>query len=103
MWHTSGARGAAAREARVAGLDQFGGAVLFLGAGLWLAWMLGGALVSRRRAAAVSRWAHAEVRPYGKQLELRWVTTARFELTVTDARAPFKQLALTGHLQARAI
>src|SRR4051812_32600948 len=82
MWHTSGARHTAAGEARRVGLDQIGGVVLFFGAGLWLACMLGGALVARRRAAAVSGWAYAEARPYGKQLQLRWRTTSRFELTV---------------------
>jgi hypothetical protein len=74
----------------VAGLDQIGGMLLFLGVGLWVAWLLGGTLINRRRAAAISRWAYAEAKPYGKQLYVRWITLAAFELTVPEARAPFQ-------------
>jgi hypothetical protein len=85
----------------VAGLDQIGGMLLFLGVGLWVAWLLGGTLINRRRAAAISRWAYAEAKPYGKQLYVRWITLAAFELTVPEARAPFQQLSITGFLQSR--
>ncbi len=101
MWHTSRARPNGHGEGAVEGLDQLGGALLFFGAGLWVAWLLGGTLINRRRAAAVSRWAYAEARPYGKKLFVRWITMAAFELTVPEARAPFKQLSLTGFLQSR--
>ncbi|HLH21224.1 MAG TPA: hypothetical protein VK066_01780 [Chloroflexota bacterium] len=82
-------------------LDQIGGILLFFGAGLWVAWLLGGTLINRRRAAAVSRWAYAEARPLGKKLYVRWITMAAFELTVPEARAPFRQLSFTGFLQSR--
>ncbi|HEY7060902.1 MAG TPA: hypothetical protein VII06_05435 [Chloroflexota bacterium] len=83
------------------GLEAYGGTLVFLGAGVWVAWLLGGTLLNRRRAAALSRWAYAEARPYGGKLYVRWLTMAAFELTVPEARAPFRQLSLTGFLESR--
>ena len=82
-------------------LDPLAVPVLFLGAGTWIAWLLAGTLVNRRRAAAVSRWLYAEARPYGAKLYIRWITLAAFELTVPEARAPFRHLSLTGFLESR--
>jgi hypothetical protein len=85
----------------VDGVDSLAAAVVFLGAGAWIAWLLVGTLVNRRRAAAVSRWLYAEARPFGERLYIRWITLAAFELTVPEARAPFQQLSLTGFLESR--
>ena len=82
-------------------LDQVAVPVLFLGAGTWIAWLLVGTLVNRRRAAAISRWLYGEAHPYGAKLYIRWITLAAFELTVPEARAPFRQLSLTGFLESR--
>jgi hypothetical protein len=82
-------------------LDQFGGALLFLLAGGWVAWLLIGTLVNRRRAAALSRWVYQEARPYASKLYVRWITMAAFELTVPQARAPFRDLAFTGLVESR--
>ena len=83
------------------GVDQIGTIVVFLLAGGWVAWLLGGTLVNRRRADALARWVYVEAKPYGDKLYVRWITLAAFELSVPEARAPFKTLAITGFLQSR--
>jgi len=85
----------------VEGLDEVGGALLFILAGGWVAWLLIGTLVNRRRAAALSRWVYQEARPYGSKLYVRWITMAAFELTVPQARAPFRDLAFTALVESR--
>jgi hypothetical protein len=85
----------------VEGVDQVGTVVVFLLAGGWVAWLLGGTLVNRRRAATLARWVYGEAKPYGAKLYVRWITLAAFELTVPEARAPFRTLAITGFLQSR--
>jgi len=83
------------------GVEALGTALVFVLAGGWVTWLLLGTLVNRRRAAALSRWAHAQARSYGSKLYVRWITLAAFELTVPEARAPFRELSVTGFLQSR--
>ncbi len=83
------------------GLDQLGGTLVFLLAGGWVLWLIGGTLINRRRAASIGRWVYREVRPYGGKLAIRWLTLAAFELTVSEARKPFRQLTLVGFLESR--
>ncbi len=82
-------------------LDALGPALVFLLAGGWVAWLLGGTLVNRRRAAVLSRWVYRELKPYGAKHYVRWITLAAFELSVPEARAPFRALRVTGFLQSR--
>ena len=82
-------------------LDQIGSALLFFVAGGWVAWLLGGTLLNRRRATALSRWVYGEARPYGGKLYVRWITMAAFELTVPEARPPFRHLSFVGLLESR--
>jgi hypothetical protein len=81
--------------------EAVGGVVLFVFAAVWVTWLLGGSLMNRRRAAALSRWVYAEAKPYGSKLFVRWITLSAFELTVPEARAPYRKLAITGFLQSR--
>ncbi len=83
------------------GLDRFGGTLVFALAAVWVFWLIGGTLINRRRAASIGRWVYREVRPYGGKLALRWLTFAAFELTVAEARQPFRQLTLVGFLESR--
>jgi hypothetical protein len=85
----------------VEGLDQYGGTLVFLVAGGWVVWLIVGTLINRQRAASVSRWVYREVRPHGGKLAIRWLTLAAFELTVGEARKPFRQLTLVGFLESR--
>jgi hypothetical protein len=85
----------------VEGVAQLASGALFVLAGGWVAWLLGGTLLNRRRAASLARWVYAEVKPYGAKLFVRWITLAAFELTIPEARAPFRKLAVTGFLQSR--
>jgi hypothetical protein len=81
--------------------DQIGTLTLFFLAAGWVGWLLGGTLLNRRRAAALSRWAYRQAEPYGGKLGVRWITLAAFELTVTDPKAPFRRLTFTGLLESR--
>jgi hypothetical protein len=81
--------------------DQAGTLALFFFAGGWVAWLFGGTLLNRRRAAALSRWAYRQAEPYGAKLQVRWTTLAAFELTAAEAKAPFRRLSLTGLLESR--
>jgi hypothetical protein len=85
----------------VEALDQVSGTLLFLLLGGWVAWLVAGTLINRRRAASISRWAYREARPYGGNLAVRWLTLAAFELTVSDARKPYRQLTLVGFIESR--
>ncbi len=82
-------------------LDQIGAALLFFGAGGWIAWLFGGTWLNRRRAVAVSRWLYHEARACGDRLAMRWITLAAFELIVTQPRPPFRRLSFTAFLESR--
>src|SRR5581483_5063859 len=99
--HVGSANGVPGRRGRMEGLDQLGGTLVFLLAGGWVLWLIGGTLINRRRAASIGRWVYREVRPYGGKLAIRWLTLAAFELTVSEARKPFRQLTLVGFLESR--
>src|SRR3954468_14135492 len=55
-------------------LEPIAGVLLFTFAAVWVTWLLGGSLINRRRAAALSRWVYAELKPYGNKLSVRWIT-----------------------------
>src|SRR5581483_8306163 len=83
------------------GLDQLGGTLVFLLAGGWVLWLIGGTLINRRRAASIGRWVYREVRPYGGKLAIRWLTLAAFELTVSQPRERLRQFPLARFLESR--
>jgi hypothetical protein len=74
---------------------------LFFLAGGWAAWALGGMLVNRRLATALSRWVYEQAKPYGAKVQVRWITLAACEVSVPEARAPFRQLSITVLLKSR--